>query len=134
MAEPTIPSVVAMLVCDQIITEQGTNKKSLVGIFDYFNSSVFPASLPRLAIYVKMSDAAGDYLFKLRLVKLKDEALVAEIGIQASVNDINLYTELALNMANLQFPETGKYEFQLYAGDVYLHRVTMNAILAEGGR
>jgi len=81
-----------------------------------------------------MSDAAGDYLFKLRLVKLKDEALVAEIGIQASVNDINLYTELALNMANLQFPETGKYEFQLYAGDVYLHRVTMNAILAEGGR
>jgi hypothetical protein len=28
-------------------------------------------------------------------------------------------------------PEQGKYEFQLYAGENYLHRVTMQAELAQ---
>jgi hypothetical protein len=133
MAAAPIPSVVAMLVCDQIITEQGTNKKSLIGIFDNFGSLTFPVRFQRLAVYVKLADAVGDYFFKLRLVKLKDESLVTEIGIQANIKDANQYSELALGMSNLPVPEPGKYEFQLYAGDVYLHRVTMQAVLVQGG-
>ena len=120
-----------MLVCDQIITEQVTNKKSLIGVFDNFNSLQFPVLFPRLAVYVKVADAVGDYLFKLRLVKLKDETLIAEAGIQAHIADASQYAELALNMGNIPVPEPGKYEFQLYAGENYLHRVTMNAVLAQ---
>ena len=131
MANDPIPSVIAMLLCDQVIAEQTTNKKSLIGVFDNFYSLVFPAILPRIAVYVKMADAGGDYLFKLRVVKLKDETLIAEIGIQARVADRSQYSELALNMGNVAFPEAGKYEFQLYMGDVYLHRVTMQVILAQ---
>jgi hypothetical protein len=130
MADAPIPSVVAMLVCDQVIAEQGTNKKSLIGVFEVFNSFEFPAVIPRIAIYVKLADAFGKYHFKLRLVKLKDESLVAEIGIDADVKDSAHYSELMLNMGNLPFPEPGKYEFQLYAGDIYLHRVTMQAVSA----
>lgn len=120
-----------MLLCDQVIVEQATNKKSLIGVFDNFHSLTFPAVLPRCAVYVKMADAVGDYLFKLRVVKLKDEALMAEIGIQARVPDMNQYSELALNMGNVAFPEAGKYEFQLYVDDIYLHRVTMQVLLAQ---
>jgi len=128
MANGPIPSVVAMLVCDQVLTEAGTNKKSLIGIFEQFNSLSFPARLPRLAIYVKMADADGDYEFKLRIVKLKDEALVTEIKMQTKIPNSDLYTELGLNLVNaVEFPEPGKYELQLYANDIYLHRVTMRA-------
>ena len=131
MADAPIPSVVAMLVCDQVIAEQGTNKKSLIGVFEIFGALAFPTILPRISIYVKLADAFGKYHFKLRLVKLKDESLVAEIGIDAEVKDSTHYSELALNMGNLPFPEYGKYEFQLYAGDVYLHRVTIQAVQAQ---
>ncbi len=130
MASAPIPSVVAMLICDQIITEQVTNKKSLIGVFDKLFSPIFPAILPRLAIYVKLADASGDYLFKLRIVKLKDESPLAEIRLAAQVPDSEDYTELALNMP-FSFPEQGKYEFQLYAGENYLHRVTMRTELAQ---
>jgi uncharacterized protein DUF6941 len=136
MANAPIPSVVAMLVCEQVIAEQGSNKKSLIGVFEVFNAFAFPALLPRIAIYVKLADAFGKYHLKLRLVRLKDESLVAEIGMDAEVKDSEHYTELMLNMGNLPFPEAGKYEFQLYAGDIYLHRVTIQAVLAqlpEGG-
>ncbi len=131
MADVPIPSVVAMLICDQVIAEQGTNKKSLIGVFEIFNAVAFPTMIPRIAIYVKLADAYGKYHFKLCLVRLKDESLVAEIGIDADVQDSSHYSELALNMGNLPFPEPGKYEFQLYAGNVYLHRVTMQALLVE---
>jgi hypothetical protein len=136
MTDAPIPSVVAMLVCDQVIAEQGTNKKSLIGVFEVFNAFGFPVFIPRIAIYVKLADAFGKYQFKLRLVRLKDESLVAEIGLEADVKDSAHYSELVLNMGNLPFPEPGKYEFQLYAGDVYLHRVTVQAVsaqLPEGG-
>jgi len=132
MTDSPIPSVTAMLVCDQIITEQITNKKSLIGVFENFNSQSFPVPLSRLAVYVKMADAVGDYQLKLRLVKLKDEALVAEFAVQMTVVDSSKYAELGININNvIIIPEAGKYEFQLYAGDYYLHRVTMQAVLAQ---
>lgn len=135
MAESTVPSVVAMLICDQVIIELGTNKKNLIGVFDNFYSLVYPALLQRVAIYVKLADAQGDYLFKLRFVNLRDESLVAEIGIQAKITDRTEHSELALNFS-VPVPAEGKYEFQLYAGDEYLHRVTLNAKMAplpQGG-
>jgi hypothetical protein len=120
-----------MLLCDQIITEEGTKKKSLIGVFENFGSLTFPVLFPRLAVYVKLADAIGDYLFKLRVVKLKDESLIAEVGIQARIADASHYAELALTMGNIPVPEPGKYEFQLYAGENYLHRITMQAVLAQ---
>lgn len=88
-----------------------------------------------MAVYVKLADAQGDYLFKLRIVKLKDESLIGEIGIQGHIGDSTEYAELAVNMMNIIIPEPGKYEFQLYEGENFLHRVTMQAVLAqlEGG-
>ena len=131
MADAPIPNVVAMLVCDQIITETGTNKKTLIGVFDNFFSLSYPGLIQRLAVYVKMADAMGSYLFKLRFVKLKDEAVIGEIGIQALIPDMSQYGELALNMGGVPLPEPGKYEIQLYAGDQYLHRVVINAMLGQ---
>ena len=120
-----------MLLCDQIITEMGTNKKSLIGVFDNFYSLEFPALMQRLAVYAKFADAVGEYLFKLRIVRLRDEFLLAEMGLAARISDRSQYADFALNMGNIPIPEPGKYEFQLYAGDEFLHRVTLQAALAQ---
>ncbi|HEX4488513.1 MAG TPA: hypothetical protein VH088_19700 [Terriglobales bacterium] len=136
MLNSPIPNVVAMLICDQVISEQGTNKKSLIGVFDNFSSLDFPVLIQRLAVYVKLADAEGDYLFKLRLVDLKDEKLIVELGIPAKILDSTQHSELALNFGNIPIPAEGKYEFQLYSGDEYLHRVTMKAVkvqMPQGG-
>jgi len=133
MAAAPLPSVVAMLICDQIINEEGTNKKSLIGVFESFYSPVFPVLMPRLAVYIKLIDAEGEYQCKLRLVKLRDESLIAEFGIQVNVRDSSHHAEVALNMGNLPIPEAGKYEFQLYYEEIFLHRVTIDAIEIRGG-
>ena len=131
MAAAPIPSVVVMLVCDQVIVEQGTGKKSLIGVFEQINSFFYPTQT-KLAIYAKLADVDGHYDFLIRLVNLKDETKVAELKAEANLVR-TAPAEFAINIAGIVVPEPGKYEFQLYANEVYLHRVTMNATLLQGG-
>ena len=60
--------VKAILVCDQIIHEFGTNKKSLIGIFEEIHLQKFPAHYPRIAVYVNLTDANGMYVLGMRLI------------------------------------------------------------------
>jgi hypothetical protein len=130
MADAPIPSVVAMLVCDQVISEQGTGKKSLIGVFENINAAGFPVQT-RLGIYAKLVDANGHYDILIRLVNLKDETRVADIKAILNATDPMACPELAINIVGIVLPVPGKYEFQLYANDAFLHRITMNAI--QGG-
>jgi len=50
-----------MLICDNAIREEGTGKVSLIGIFEQVRSDTFPFGLFSLAVYVKVTDAQGDY-------------------------------------------------------------------------
>ena len=132
MPDAPIPSVVAMLVCDQVITEIGTGKKSLIGIFENVNSPVFPTQI-RIGIYAKLVDAQGDYDILIRLVNLKDESKLADIRAEAKGVKREVAAEFVVNIAGIVLPEPGKYEFQLFANDAFLHRVTMNAVQFSGG-
>jgi hypothetical protein len=132
MAEAPTPTVLAMLVCDQVIAEQGSGKKSLIGVFDNIFAAAFPTQA-RLAVYIKLADAHGNYKFRIRLVKLKDETVVADINAEANIVDPTSPTELAINMIGIILPEAGKYEFQLWGNETYLHRITLNANAIQGG-
>src|SRR5690242_19399403 len=99
MTEAPIPSVIAMLVCDQIIVEQGSGKKSLIGIFENIMTVAFPSVLARVSIYARLMDAVGHYDFQLKLVHLKNEENeLAKVEISADVKDRLSATELGINM------------------------------------
>jgi hypothetical protein len=132
MSNAPIPSVVAMLICQRVIVEQGTGMKSLIGVFENLNSFAFPAPV-NMAVYAKLLDAEGDYDFLIRLVSLKDERRIADVEGKNVVLNSSTSSELVLNIAGLMLPEPGKYEFQLYANGMYLHRATLNAAQIQGG-
>ena len=110
------PSVKAILICDYIIHEVGSNKKSLIGIFEDIHISRFPCRYPRIAVYVNLTDAHGSYELELRLVNSEDQALVGSGRAPAVEIDSPLRTcEFALQIQNLVFQKAGPYEFQIYA-------------------
>jgi Family of unknown function (DUF6941) len=127
MNHPPVPSVLAMLICDQVIIDQFSGKKSLIGVFDNINSITFPAPV-NCAVYAKLADAEGEYKFKLRLVNLKDESLIIELEVDGTAKTQTEPSELALYLMGVPLPEPGKYELQLYANEVYLTRITMRAV------
>ena len=114
-----VPKANAMLICDYVITEQGTNKKSLIGIFEHIGAAQFPVIHNSMSVYVKLTDAQGDYQFRLDLADLKNERLIAQCNLPSKIH-INhpLETrELVFNFMGLKFVEPGQYEFRMYAND-----------------
>ena len=45
MTELPVPKANAMLICDAVITDKGTNKKSLIGVFELKKFSVKPMQI-----------------------------------------------------------------------------------------
>jgi len=72
MTELPVPKANAMLICDSVITDKGTNKKSLIGVFEHINAFKFPCVHHSLAVYIKLTDARGKYRFRLELIDLQN--------------------------------------------------------------
>jgi len=83
MDSPSVPAVLALLLCDQVITDAQTHKKSLIGVFQNVNSFSFPAPL-KVALYAKLADAEGNYDLKVRVVRLKDDSLLYNFEIKGA--------------------------------------------------
>ena len=71
---PVLPKVNSFLLCDYIIQEHRTGKKSLIGIFHNIIAGQFPFAHPSLFIYANLSDAMGTYDFEIRLLDLETGA------------------------------------------------------------
>lgn len=113
-----VPNVKAMLLCDQIITELGTHKKSLIGVFEHILTSSFPCHHYALSVYVKFTEAKGRYRFRLELVDLlTGQAIGRGEAPELSYDDPLGTYELAFNLGQLTFSHEGKYEFRLSAND-----------------
>ncbi|MBI4578026.1 MAG: hypothetical protein HY722_17325 [Planctomycetes bacterium] len=114
---PPEPRVVSFLICDQIITERGTHKKSLIGVFHDLWAPAFPCVHPRMSIYSCLSDALGRYEFEVRLVEVNSQQVVGGGRIPPlEIQDKLAQVELALDLHHVGFPRAGKHEFQLCSG------------------
>ena len=117
---PPTPSVKAILICDQVIHEQSTNKKSLIGIFEQIHLAQFPAQYPRIAIYVNLTDANGEYVLEMRLLSDKGEEVGRGETPKVKIENPLATCEFALQIQNLVFQAAGQFEFQIYANGNFL--------------
>lgn len=112
------PVVKAFLICDQIIQDAQTGKKSLIGVFHELRAERFPAVHPLLWIYANITDAHGRYVFQIRLVDLERNEVLGRgepppIDIPGPLQT----TELSAQLRNVALPKPGTYEFQLVSND-----------------
>ena len=110
------PSLKAMLICDRIITEVITNKKSLIGIFENIMVGKFPCVHHSLSVYVNFTDALGKYDFKLELVDVEENKVLNTAELRGvNIEDKLSTSEIVFNLQGIQFAHPGKYEFRIYA-------------------
>ena len=117
MTELPVPK--AMLICDSVITDRETNKKSLIGVFEHINAFKFPCVHHSLAVYIKLTDARGKYRFRLELIDLQNNLIIGKSEIPQDINiDDPLRTyELVINLTGLKFKDPGEYEFRVFANN-----------------
>jgi hypothetical protein len=125
-----MPVLLAMLICEQVITDKDTNKKSLIGIFDRLHVPEFPMLFP-MTVFARIADARGKYPMKLELAHLQDDKVVGESSGFADVKDRTSTHDLLFNLS-IVIPKEGIYEFRLYANNAYLGRAAFQAIHEKG--
>ena len=114
------PVVQSMEICDVIIHDQLTNKRSLIGIFHNINAHKFPCLHPQLCVYIALSDGRGEYEGLLRLKHLGNDETIAEMAGKFVCPNPLAVVELNFELRPLPLPHSGKYAFQFYVGNALL--------------
>lgn len=108
------PSVQAFLVCDQVIEDSLTRKKSLIGIFTHLQAAIFPFQHQHMGLYFCLTDAEGTYHFDIDLIYLNDEQLVCRATLpNILILDRLQISDFGINIPSLIIPAPGRYEFRL---------------------
>ena len=112
------PILKAMLLCDHTIVEEGTRKRTLIGLFDRIKASRFPSTHQAMSIYVQFREIEGTFDFMLELFDLTEgkEMNRAEVK-NFKVQDRSRDCELVFNLLSVKFDHPGEYEFRIYVND-----------------
>lgn len=112
------PILKAMLMCDQTIVEEGTRKRTLIGLFDRIKGVQFPIIHPSMSIYVQFTEVEGTFNFALELFDLTEGKAMNNAFIREfKVTDRTRDCELVFNLHSVKFDHPGDYEFRLYINE-----------------
>ena len=114
------PIAEALILCDEIITEAGTNKKSLIGTFNSIVSANFPMQHAKICVYAAMTNGQGEMTGELRCVRVDDQQEIFKAAGNVQFADPNQVVEMSFNFRNILFERPGLYTFELIAGEELL--------------
>jgi hypothetical protein len=126
------PDVLALLICDQIITDRITGKQSLIGMFSKIHAPGFPATHPQLSVFAAMTDGRGKTDLLIRIVD-GDESRPPLVEGRGSVHfkDPRAIANLALQFHGLRFPAPGEYRVQLWSNATLLREARLELVKLE---
>ena len=114
MTDSPTPSIQAFLVCDSVIEDSLTKKKSLIGLFTHLQAMSFPFQHQQLGLYFCLTDAEGIYHFDIDLMHVNTDQLVCRASLpEIVVGDRLQIADFGINVPALLFPLPGRYEFRL---------------------
>lgn len=117
MTDKPAPFGVALVICDQIIEDKLTGKKSLIGIFNQIATQSFPCRHPQVCVFIAITEGRGQCAARLRIVHDESNHVVAEVNGNIQFPDVHTVVELNFNLVGLVFPEPGVYAIEFYCDD-----------------
>ena len=106
----------ALLVCDTVITDAMTGKKTLVGIFNALGATKFPHIIPNMNIFASLTNLEGEVEVKIKMIAGNDD-VVFELPAKVPFKNPFETPELFFNLQNFRVNAPGSYELQLIAKD-----------------
>jgi hypothetical protein len=107
----------ALIVCDEVIEDKLTSKKSLIGMFNRITAIEFPCKHLGLHVFVSLTGGRGERNVELRCVDQSN--LKPLFGAKGKIKFINpnAIVEINFHLQNAVFPKPGKYAFEFFCED-----------------
>jgi hypothetical protein len=113
------PILLALVLCDSIIREAGTNKLSLIGTFNGVFSNTFPCTHPSLSVYLAITEGRGKVPCILRMTSLDQNQVIFELPGQIEFGGPTSVGELVFQLQSVRFETPGVYAIEFWAnGDL----------------
>src|SRR6266436_5278754 len=105
------PMAQALVICDQIIEEDRTQKKSLMGIFNIIWAATFPVQHPKMCVYASLTNGRGRMKMELRCIRVGDERSddkqILSVSGPIEFPDPNQVVEMVFNLNGVLFERPG---------------------------
>lgn len=122
------PSVVSLIVCDQILDDRLSNKKSAIGLFNTILVSTLPVRVPPISVMAAVTSIRGRVDLELRLVRDADDLVVLSTSGAIEAASPLATVDLVFTLQNIQFPTAGQYAFEILAGAALLSRRKLHIV------
>lgn len=109
------PTALGLTLCDQVILDTYTGKRTLVGMFDELFCDGVPFIPPPLWVYAALTDGQGRIALDLVVSDMETEEELVVVQHEMEFTSPLSITHLRMNFPDLQFPRSGYFLFQLSA-------------------
>lgn len=111
------PQAVSLMLCDQVVFEQGTQKPYLLGVFTGVAVDSIPTAPQRFDLFAALTDGLGDIPITLSAVHLETNQEIYAQELTVSFPDPLQVVNLRFRVRQLVYEATGTYLFALTAND-----------------
>ncbi|MFH1747448.1 MAG: hypothetical protein ABIG44_10440 [Planctomycetota bacterium] len=114
-----MPTLVSLLICDQVIDDRITSKKSAIGLFNTVLVPKAPTVIHQIVIMASLTEIETRVVLELRLVRDADNAVLFQTQGPVEAPTPLATVDLVFNMQGVRIPTFGQYAFEvLCVGEV----------------
>jgi hypothetical protein len=107
------PTLVSLLVCDQVIDDRLSKKKSAIGLFNAVVVPSVPTRLHQLAVMATLTEISGRTPLQLRLMRDEDNRVLMKTNGHVDAPNPLAMVDLVFAMQGVPISQTGQYAFEL---------------------
>lgn len=114
MSNKPLPIPLSMVLCDTIIEDRKTAKKSLIGLFSTVTTAQVPCVLGRFGVFISLTEGIDEYSCSLQCVFSDDNSVIGEIKGSIKFRNRRDIVEIALDIGGINLLKFGDYRLDLY--------------------
>lgn len=107
------PVPVAFVICEQVIIDQETKNKTLVGTFNSIFAQSFPCAHPRMDLFVALTNGQGQATVRITCKNEETGALILDGSLAGEFPNPLDVVEFVLKIRGMPFPNSGSYLFEV---------------------
>lgn len=132
-APVTVPTLVALMICDQVIDDRLTHKKSAIGLFNTVLVGSVPTQVQQIVVMASLTEISARSPIELRLVRDADnDILFATRGFVEAPNPLAT-VDLIFTMHGIQLRTVGQYAFEVLSNGEILGRRRFHVTVRPAG-
>lgn len=126
-----VPTLVSFLLCDQVLDDRLTGKKSAIGLFNAIRVPSMPTRLTQVVVMASLTEIAAPTTVELRLVRDADNNPLLRTQGTVDAPDPLATVELVFGVQGIAIPTVGQYAFELWAQGELLGRRRFQVLVSQ---